>query len=98
MPQRIKAGFGDLDGLVTRIDNTTEEVQSELDTLTAAIAKLADEWEGAAADGFQQKIHQWRTAAQDLRTALRRLGTIVHTTNANYQNALATNTGMWPAR
>jgi WXG100 family type VII secretion target len=98
MPQRIKAGFGDLDGLVARIDTTTKEIRSDLDTLTASITKLAGEWEGAAADGFQEKIHQWRTAADDLRIALQRLGSIVHTSNANYQNALSTNLSMWPDR
>lgn len=97
MPQRIRADFGELAGLVTRIDSTTRDIRSNLDSLGAAVTRLADEWEGAAADGFQEKIHQWRTAAEDLRAALRQLGSIVHTSNANYQSALRTNTTMWPA-
>ena len=98
MPQRVKADFGELSGLAARIDTTTKNIQSDLDTLTDSITKLAGEWEGAAADGFQEKIHQWRTAADDLRIALRRLGSIVHTSHGNYQNALSTNLSMWPDR
>ena len=98
MPQRIRASFGDLDSLVARIDRTTTDIQSDLDRLVAAITKLAGEWEGAAADGFQQQMRQWLKAADDLRAALRRLGSIVHTSNANYQSAVKTNAGMWPAR
>lgn len=96
MPQRIKAGFGDLAGLVDRIDRTSDDIESQLDGLRAAIAKLATEWTGGASDGFQRRIDEWHRAAADLHLALRRLGRIVHTANSNYQNALSTNTGMWP--
>jgi ESAT-6 family protein len=97
MPQRIKAGFSDLAGLVDRIDRTSGDVESDLDKLRAAIAKLASEWTGGASEAFQQKIDEWNRAAADLHQALRRLGGIVHTANSNYQNALSTNTGMWPS-
>jgi 6 kDa early secretory antigenic target len=98
MPQRIKADFGELAGLVTKIDSTSNEIRAQLDRLTTAVARLASDWDGAAADGFQEKVRQWRTAAEDLHTALRRLGSIVHTSNTNYQSALRTNTNMWPTR
>ncbi|HEY1573691.1 MAG TPA: WXG100 family type VII secretion target [Pseudonocardiaceae bacterium] len=97
MPQRIKAGFSDLAGLVDRIDRTSGDVESDLDKLRAAIAKLATEWTGGASEAFQQKIDEWNRAAADLHQALQRLGRIVHTANSNYQSAVSTNTGMWPS-
>lgn len=97
MPQRIRAGFGDLAGLVSRIDRTSSEIESELDTMRSAIAKLAKEWTGGASDAFQQKIAEWNRAADDLHEALRRLGRIVDTTHSNYRSAVTTNTRMWPA-
>lgn len=94
---RIKAGFGSLDGLVARIDRTSDDVESQLDGLRTAIAKLATEWTGGASEAFQQKIDEWNRAAADLHQSLQRLGRIVHTANSNYRSALSTNTRMWPS-
>jgi ESAT-6 family protein len=94
---RIKAGFADLADLVSRIDRTSGEIESELDGMRSAIAKLATEWTGGASDAFQQKIQEWNRATTDLHQSLRRLGRIVDTANSNYRSAVTTNTGMWPA-
>jgi WXG100 family type VII secretion target len=83
---------------VDKIERTSTEIRSELDTLQSTIDTLARQWTGGASEAFQAKIHQWQTAADDLRQSLTRLGKIVHTTNANYQSALTTNTRMWPTR
>ncbi|HEX5113799.1 MAG TPA: WXG100 family type VII secretion target [Pseudonocardiaceae bacterium] len=94
---RIKASFGSLDGLVARIDRMSDDVESQLDGLRTAIAKLATEWTGGASEAFQEKIDEWNRAAADLHQSLRRLGRIVHTANGNYRSALSTNTRMWPS-
>ncbi len=96
MTQRIKATFSDLGGLVDMIDRTTAEIEHELDTLTKQLGTLTQEWTGGASDAFQQKVHQWYAAANDLRNSLKRLGRILHTTTANYRSAVTTNTRMWP--
>ena len=98
MTQRIKATFAELGSLVDKIDKTSDEIRSELEKLQSAIDTVAHQWTGGASDAFQAKVHQWQTAADDLRQSLTRLGTIVHTTNANYRSALTTNTKMWPTR
>ena len=98
MTQRIKATFSDLGGLVDTIDRTSAEIEHELDTLTKQIGTLTQQWTGGASDAFQQKVHQWYAAADDLRNSLKRLGRILHTTTANYRSAVTTNTRMWPER
>jgi WXG100 family type VII secretion target len=98
MAERIKAQFGSLSDLVDRIGKTSDDIETELDGLAKQIGILTQEWTGAASDAFQQTVNHWHAAADDLRQSLRRLGRIVHTTNANYQSAVTTNTRMWPER
>lgn len=96
MTQRITARFGELDGLAGTIDRTVTEIRTELDTLNGQVAALTELWTGSAADGFQHTLALWRSAADDLRDGLDRLGRIVRTTHGNYRNAVTTNTRMWP--
>jgi WXG100 family type VII secretion target len=94
----IKARFDEISGLADTIDRTSSVVQTELDSLGKQVSAVTELWVGAASDGFQDTIHQWLVAADNLRKALRRLGLILHTTNGNHHVAVRTNTGMWPTR
>jgi ESAT-6 family protein len=91
----IKVGFGAIDNLASSIDTQVNQIESQLEDLRSAIAKLSQTWQGAAQAGFQQVQTNWNNSADDLRTVLSRIAVAVHTAHDSYQSTEQKNTSVW---
>jgi early secretory antigenic target protein ESAT-6 len=96
--QEIDATFDELSELVKTVNRAGTRIEELLDDLAGQLRSLTEKWTGSASEGFQATLSQWFKAADDLRDTVRRFEKILNTTQANYRNALVTNTRMWPTR
>jgi WXG100 family type VII secretion target len=87
--------FAALDRMRTAIEQSIEDTEQILESLTAQVRSLADLWSGAASEGFQRTVADWMAGRQDLQRQLAFLHDMVATAHSNHANAVATNVAMW---
>lgn len=90
--------FGALQDAERNIRTCVEKVHGGLDDLAGYLTPLTESWQGEAAQAYQARMAQWRSAAKDLTEALNRIAGIVRTAEGNYRGVVTTNKSMWPVR
>jgi early secretory antigenic target protein ESAT-6 len=95
--ERLVVVFGSLGDLTDGLEQTAERLQEHLSELDAALARIAQSWEGAAHDAFRQRFNEWRTTSRDLHQTLRKLHQLTTTAHGNYSAAENANLRMWGA-
>jgi ESAT-6 family protein len=95
MSGEIKVGFDAISNLATQINSQVQNIDSQLDTLKAAIAKLQQQWTGGASDSFQAVQTQWNNSAEDLKSVLARICTAVGAAHDSYHQTEQSNTAVW---
>jgi WXG100 family type VII secretion target len=81
--------------MASSVSRRIDDVEAALGELDAQISQLAGLWTGAASEGFQRTIGQWRSAAGDLRERLVFAQRFVTTAHDNHAGAVRANTIMW---
>lgn len=81
--------------LMSAIQSAIDAIDACLNDLDAQVKWVAQVWEGAASDGFQRKITDWKTASADLRGQLSFLHDMVANAARNHADAVTTNLHMW---
>jgi WXG100 family type VII secretion target len=87
--------FAALDRLRTAIEQSIQDAEQHLTTLDSQVRQVAQNWLGAAAEGFQRTIADWTSGRQDLQRQLEYLRTLVAAAYDNHASAVATNIAMW---
>lgn len=95
MSDQIRVGFSQIDNLASGINSQVKQIESQLDDLRQAIAKLAQMWEGSANEAFQSVQNNWNQSATDLNGVLNRIALAVQAANEAYQNTEKQNTSVW---
>jgi WXG100 family type VII secretion target len=91
----LRVNFGSLADLESSIERQVDGLESLLADLDQQVSGVAQVWEGAASDGFQRAMSQWRSAAGDLRERLAFARRFVTTAHDNHAGAVRGNTAMW---
>lgn len=91
----IAVNFGAVSNLASVVDGQVKQIEGELETLKAAIQKLAQEWQGGANEAFQAVQNNWNQSADDLNQVLAKIATAVHAAHDAYQQTESSNTAAW---
>lgn len=95
MGDQIHVDFGAISGLAGGIDSQVHQIEAQLETLKAAIQKLAGEWTGGAQEAFHAVQQNWNTSADDLNQVLAKIAMAVHAAHDAYQQTESKNAGVW---
>ncbi|HEY3750246.1 MAG TPA: WXG100 family type VII secretion target [Pseudonocardiaceae bacterium] len=91
----IAVNFGAVSNLASQVDSQVKQIEGQLETLKAAIQKLAQEWQGGANEAFQAVQNNWNQSADDLNQVLAKIATAVHAAHDAYQQTESKNTSTW---
>lgn len=95
MGDSISVSFGELEALGGQIQTTSNQIESELDSLRQQISNLQNLWEGDAGTGFQATKATWFQSADDLRQVLAAIGSAVSAAEQAYRQTETKNAGAW---
>jgi WXG100 family type VII secretion target len=87
--------FAALDELSATIERMINKTEAVLATLTGNVSRLAEMWEGSAAEGFQRTFADWMAGQRDLRRRLEDIWNLVVTAHDNHAQAVHINVAMW---
>lgn len=91
----IKVTFSSLEALSGDIHRQVSGIEGNLNDLQRQISNLEQDWEGAAAGGFQSTKQQWFTAADDLRSVLKKIELAVIQSTNGYKDVEDRSTKRW---
>ena len=74
-----------------QVDNTNNEVQSELSRLRGVVDGLRGAWSGQAQTSFDELMQRWDTNAKDLSDALTSIGENIRANARSFENVEASN-------
>ena len=74
-----------------QVDNTNNEVQSELSRLRGVVDGLRGSWSGQAQASFDELMQRWDTNAKDLSDALTSIGENIRANARSFENVEASN-------
>ena len=77
------------------VRTTANNIKSQLDDLEAAVKRVANTWEGAAQEGYQNKQRQWDQTAEHLHQVLMKISTALQNSADNYQSTEKANANVW---
>jgi early secretory antigenic target protein ESAT-6 len=92
---QIAVNFGAISNLAQQVDSQVKQIEGQLETLSAAIKKLATEWEGGANEAFGAVQQNWNSSAEDLTGVLNRIAMAVHQAHDSYVQTEQQNTSVW---
>jgi len=70
-----------------QVQQVSEEIGSELNSLMSNLEPVAASWKGNAASAFQQLMERWRQDASKLQQALADIAQMLEQTNKSYSQA-----------
>ncbi|HEU5429273.1 MAG TPA: WXG100 family type VII secretion target [Actinocrinis sp.] len=70
-----------------QVQQVSEEIGSELNSLMSNLEPVAASWKGNAASAFQQLMERWRQDASKLQQALAEIAQMLEQTNKSYSQA-----------
>ena len=77
------------------VRSTAGRIKSQLDDLEAMVKRVANTWEGAAQEGYQNKQRQWDQTADHLHQVLLKISTALQNSADNYQSTEKSNANVW---
>jgi early secretory antigenic target protein ESAT-6 len=77
------------------VASTANRIKSQLDDLEAMVKRVANTWEGAAQEGYQQKQAQWDQTADHLHQVLLKISSALQNSADNYQATEKSNANIW---
>lgn len=95
MDDLIKVSFEEVRNTASTIDSAAKQADQHLQDLRQQIQQLAQTYEGASSEAFQQQQGHWNQAADDLTATQAKIATAVHTAADNYQHTEQANTKRW---
>ncbi|HEU5355051.1 MAG TPA: WXG100 family type VII secretion target [Actinocrinis sp.] len=70
-----------------QVQQVSEEIQQELNSLMNNLSPVAASWKGNAASAFQQLMERWQQDATKLQQALAGIAEMLDSTNKTYSQA-----------
>ena len=70
-----------------QVQQVSEEISSELNSLMGNLEPVAASWKGNAASAFQQLMERWKQDASKLQQALADIAQMLDSTNKSYSTA-----------
>jgi WXG100 family type VII secretion target len=67
-----------------QVQQVSEEIGAELNSLANSLEPVASSWKGSAASAFQQLMERWRQDATKLQQALADIAQMLDDTNKTY--------------
>jgi WXG100 family type VII secretion target len=77
------------------VSRTYQSLTQKLDDLHSYLAPMVADWEGSAAEQYQQKQQQWTQAQQDLGQVLQTIGRVLDETQSSYSQTEQSNVQAW---
>ena len=93
MSKPIRVEHLSLDTARQAIQQISREIDEELDTLRAGLAKL--DWQGADRAEYESYQREWDAAVQDINRVLNDIGTGVGMAHQNFVDTEETNARIW---
>jgi WXG100 family type VII secretion target len=93
MGKPIRVEHASLDAARQALLQISKEIDEELDTLRAGLAKL--DWQGDDRDAYQSYQQEWDAAVQDINQVLNQVGTGVGMAHRNFVDTEETNARIW---
>jgi len=85
----------ELDGVVERMVRCEDDLDALLAELTSGVRTLHDAWHGAAAAAQLDAQRRWETGFRAMHAGLARMREAGRAAHGHYEDAVATNAGMW---
>jgi membrane-anchored mycosin MYCP len=82
----ILVNFATVSQASSDVKATAGRIKSQLDELESMVKRVANTWEGAAQEGYQQKQRQWDQTADNLHQVLLKIATALQNSADNYQS------------
>ncbi|KJK52648.1 hypothetical protein UK23_03330 [Lentzea aerocolonigenes] len=92
---QVKVTFAELQNVAGTISSSAQQVQTQLEDLKSAVAKVTANYEGAAKEAYAEKQRAWDAAAADLQAVLSSIGIAVRDAADAYQAAEQQNVNRW---
>ncbi|QZY29725.1 WXG100 family type VII secretion target [Nocardioides coralli] len=94
-PERFRVDLDHLADVVAQLERDHARLVALADRLGARVARLHDDWEGAAAAAHLVAQARWDHGFAQMRTALAAMAGAAGTARRNYATAGETNLAMW---
>jgi WXG100 family type VII secretion target len=91
----ILVTFASIAEAASNTNSTVSSMNSELDDLKSAVAKVTADWTGQAAEAYQQQQAQWNSAQQDLTAVLQKISQVLEQAGDAYQSTESSNAASW---
>ncbi|WP_047261212.1 WXG100 family type VII secretion target [Corynebacterium mustelae] len=78
-----------------RVDDTNNEVQSELTRLRGVVDSVRGSWQGSAQHAFDNLMQRWNTAAGELQEALTSISENIRSNARSFESVEADNAAMF---
>jgi WXG100 family type VII secretion target len=85
MPAPIRIPFGDIEQASSRTSQTSQELNTILNSLKAEVANLLNTWKGKTSSDYGTYQDQWNKAQSDLTTILSDVSTTLNKIAQNYR-------------
>jgi WXG100 family type VII secretion target len=92
---RFRVDLDHLRDVVSRLDREHARLVAVAERLSAEVARLHDDWDGAAATAHEVAQEQWARGFGAMRAALAAMWTAGDTARGNYSDAASANVTMW---
>ncbi|MFG2192549.1 WXG100 family type VII secretion target [Streptomyces sp. NPDC048639] len=95
MSGEVLVNFSTISQASSDVRGTATNIRTQLDDLETGVKKIAQSWQGAAQEGYQQKQAEWDKRAASLHATLESIAKALDTAAQNYQSTEQKNTGIW---
>ncbi|HEY4536066.1 MAG TPA: WXG100 family type VII secretion target [Enteractinococcus sp.] len=92
---RIQIDVQELFAKASNVQSTADRIQSEVNTMDAALRQLQESWVGQAAANFQTVVTEWRTTQQRVEESLRSIREAMQHAGQQYEATEQANAAMF---
>lgn len=92
---RIQIDVQELFAKASNVQSTADRIQSEVNTMDAALRQLQDSWVGQAASNFQSVVTEWRATQQRVEDSLRSIREAMQHAGQQYESTEQANAAMF---
>lgn len=82
----IRVNFGQLSQAANDLQQTSKQIENELNELEQFLKPLVATWEGEAQQAYQAAQDEWDKAAKNMQEICAKMGMAVNTANEAYQS------------
>ncbi|HEY4557456.1 MAG TPA: WXG100 family type VII secretion target [Yaniella sp.] len=92
---RIQIDVQELFAKASGVQSTADRIQSEVNTMDAALRQLQESWVGQASSNFQSVVTEWRATQQRVEESLRSIREAMQHAGQQYESTEQANAAMF---